>query len=104
MIAVDSPVLVELLSNRPQADAVEANRAEPGRRAAVVRSDVGRSLRLLRGGAEVLEALEEMVPVSTRWLVGTARRRCTAVIARGGESRSWTNSWSAPTHCCSATA
>ena len=67
MIAVDSPVLVELLSNGPQADAVEA----------ILRQS-------LVGGRVVV---------------------CGATLASvAAAAAACTNSWSAPTHCCSVTA
>jgi len=62
MIAVDSPVLVELLSNGPQADAVEAclRQSLVGGRVVVCGATLAEICAALRGGAEVLEALEEM--------------------------------------------
>ncbi|HCT26986.1 MAG TPA: VapC toxin family PIN domain ribonuclease, partial [Stenotrophomonas sp.] len=62
MIAVDSPVLVELLSNGPQADAVEAilRQSLVGGRVVVCGATLAEVCASLRGGAEVLEALEEM--------------------------------------------
>lgn len=62
MIAVDSPVLIELLSNGPQADAVEAclRQSLVGGRVVVCGATLAEVCAALRGGAEVLEALEEM--------------------------------------------
>lgn len=62
MIAVDSPVLVELLSNGPQADAVEAclRQSLVGGKVVVCGATLAEVCASLRGGAEVLEALEEM--------------------------------------------
>ena len=62
MIAVDSLVLVELLSNGPQADAVEAclRQSLVGGRVVVCGATLAEICAALRGGAEVLEALEEM--------------------------------------------
>jgi len=62
MIAVDSPVLIELLSNGPQADAVEAclRQSLVGGRVVVCGASLAEVCAALRGGAEVLEALEEM--------------------------------------------
>ncbi|MCW6026582.1 type II toxin-antitoxin system VapC family toxin [Stenotrophomonas sp. TWI700] len=62
MIAVDSPVLIELLSNGPQADAVEACLRQNlvGGRVVVCGATLAELCASLRGGAEVLEALEEM--------------------------------------------
>jgi len=62
MIAVDSPVLIELLSNGPQADAVEAclRQCLVGGRVVVCGATLAEVCAALRGGAEVLEALEEM--------------------------------------------
>ncbi|WWW37363.1 type II toxin-antitoxin system VapC family toxin [Stenotrophomonas rhizophila] len=62
MIAVDSPVLIELLSNGPQADAVEACLRQNlvGGRVVVCGATLAELCAALRGGAEVLEALEEM--------------------------------------------
>lgn len=61
-IAVDSPVLIELLSNGPQADAVEAclRQSLVGGRVVVCAVTLAQVCAALRGGAEVLEALEEM--------------------------------------------
>jgi len=62
MIAVDSPVLVELLSNGPQADAVEAclRQSLVGGRVVVCGATLAEICASLRGGAEVLEAVEDM--------------------------------------------
>ncbi|WP_369916667.1 type II toxin-antitoxin system VapC family toxin [Xanthomonas sp. NCPPB 3005] len=62
MIAVDAPVLIELLSNGPQADAVEACLRQNlvGGRVVVCAATLAELCAALRGGAEVLEALEEM--------------------------------------------
>ncbi|WP_434031268.1 type II toxin-antitoxin system VapC family toxin [[Pseudomonas] boreopolis] len=61
-IAVDSPVLIELLSNGPQADAVEAclRQSLVGGRVVVCGTTLAELCAALQGGAEVLEALEEM--------------------------------------------
>ena len=62
MIAVDSPVLIELLSDGPRADAVEAclRQALVGGRVVVCGTTLAELCAALRGGAEVQEALEEM--------------------------------------------
>ena len=62
MIAVDSAVLIELLADRPQADAVEAclRQCLTGGRVVVCDVALARISASLRGGAEVLGALEEM--------------------------------------------
>ena len=62
MIAVDSPVLIELLSNGPQADAVEAGLRQSlvGGRVVICGVTLAEICASLRGGAEVQEALEEM--------------------------------------------
>ena len=62
MIAIDSPVLIELLSNGPRADAVEAclRQALVGGRVVICGTTLAEICASLRGGAEVLEALEEM--------------------------------------------
>ena len=62
MIAVDSPVLIELLSNGARADAVEAclRQALVSGRVVVCGTTLAEICASLRGGAEVLEALEEM--------------------------------------------
>ena len=62
MIAVDSPVLIELLSNGPRADAVEAclRQSLVSGRVVVCGTTLAEICASLRGGAEVLEALEEM--------------------------------------------
>lgn len=62
MIAVDSPVLIELLSNGPRADAVEAclRQALVSGKVVVCGTTLAEICASLRGGAEVLEALEEM--------------------------------------------
>lgn len=62
MIAVDSPVLIELLSNGERADAVEAclRQALVSGRVVVCGTTLAEICASLRGGAEVLEALEEM--------------------------------------------
>ena len=62
MIAVDSPVLIELLSDGPRADAVEAclRQALVGGRVVVCGTTLAEICASLRGGAEVQEALEEM--------------------------------------------
>ena len=62
MIAVDSAVLIELLADRPQADAVEAclRQCLTGGRVVVCDVALAQISASLRGGAEVLGALEEM--------------------------------------------
>ena len=62
MIAVDSAVLIELLSNGPQADAVEAclRQSLVGGRVVICGVVLAEICASLRGGAEVQEALEEM--------------------------------------------
>lgn len=62
VIAVDFPVLVELLTDRPQADAVEAALRQCLVSGRVVVCDVvlAEMSAVLRGGAEVLGVLEEM--------------------------------------------
>ena len=62
MIAVDSPVLIELLSNGERADAVEAclRQALVSGRVVVCGTTLAEICASLRGGAQVLEALEEM--------------------------------------------
>ena len=62
MIAVDSPVLIELLSNGPQADAVEASlrQALEGGRVVICGTTLAEICASLSGGAQVQEALEEM--------------------------------------------
>lgn len=62
MIAVDSPVLIALLADRPQADAVEAclRQCLVEGRVVVCDAVLAELSAALRGGAEVLEALEEM--------------------------------------------
>jgi predicted nucleic acid-binding protein len=62
MVAVDSPVLIELLSNGERADAVEAclRQALVSGRVVVCGTTLAEICASLRGGAEVLEALEEM--------------------------------------------
>lgn len=109
MIAVDSPVLVELLSNGPQADAVEAilRQSLVGGRVVVCGATLAEVCASLRGGAEVLEALEEMgvhfnpMEAKSALRAGEMHRRHRQ---RSGSRQAWMNSWSAPTHCCSAMA
>ena len=62
MIAVDSPVLIELLSDGPRADAVEAclRQSLIGGRVVVCDVSLAEVCATLRGGAEVQDALEEM--------------------------------------------
>ena len=62
MIAVDSPVLIELLSDGPRADAVEAclRQALVGGRVVLCGTTLAEICASLRGGAEVQGALEEM--------------------------------------------
>lgn len=61
-IAVDSHVLIELLSNGPQADAVESSlrQALVGGRVVICSNTLAEICASLRGGAEVQEALDEM--------------------------------------------
>ena len=62
MIAVDSPVLIELLSDGPRADAVEAclRQALVGGRVVVADAALAQLCARLKNGAEALGALEEM--------------------------------------------
>ncbi|MEG1681274.1 MAG: type II toxin-antitoxin system VapC family toxin [Stenotrophomonas sp.] len=62
MIAVDSPVLLERLSDGPRADAVEAclRQALVGGRVVICGTTLAEICASLRGGAEVQGALEEM--------------------------------------------
>ena len=62
MIAVDSPVLIALLSNGPQADAVESclRRALMEGRVVVCGTTLAEICTSLREGAQAQEALEEM--------------------------------------------
>jgi len=62
MIAIDAPVLVELLTNGPQADAAEACLRQCLGNGKVVVSDAALAelCAALRNGAEALGALEEM--------------------------------------------
>lgn len=62
MIAVDSPVLIELLSDGPQADAVESclRQSLVGGRVVVCDASLAEICAALRGGAQAQEALEEM--------------------------------------------
>lgn len=62
MIAVHSPVLIELLSNGERADAVEAclRQSLVSGKVVVCGTTLAEICASLRGGAEVLEALEEM--------------------------------------------
>jgi len=62
VIAVDAPVLIELLSDGPQADAVESclRQSLVGGRVVVCDISLAQICAALRGGAEVQEALEEM--------------------------------------------
>ena len=62
MIAVESPVLIELLSDGPRADAVEAclRQALVGGRVVICGTTLAEICASLRGGAEVQGALEEM--------------------------------------------
>ncbi len=62
MFAVDSPDLIELLADRPQADAVEAclRQCLVDGRVVVCDTVLAEISAALRGGAEVLGALEEM--------------------------------------------
>lgn len=62
MIAVDAPVLVELLTDGPRADAVEASLRQCLGSGRVVLSDaaLAQLSAALRNGSEALAALEEM--------------------------------------------
>lgn len=62
MIAIDSAVLVELLANGPQADAAESclRQCLVGGRVVVCGAALAEVCATLRGGDEVLGALEEM--------------------------------------------
>ncbi|RXR07343.1 type II toxin-antitoxin system VapC family toxin [Pseudoxanthomonas composti] len=62
MIAIDSPVLIDLLANGPQADAAEACLRQCLGSGRVVVCDVALAeiCASLRGGAEALGVLEEM--------------------------------------------
>lgn len=62
MIAVDAPVLVELLANGPHADAVEATLRQTlvGGRVVVSDAALAKVASSLRNGADALAALEEM--------------------------------------------
>lgn len=62
MIAVDAPVLVELLTDGPRADAVEASLRQALGSGRVVLSDpaLAQVCAQLRNGADALAALEEM--------------------------------------------
>lgn len=62
MIAVDAPVLVELLADGPHADAVESTlrQALGSGRVVVCDAALAQLSAALRNGAEVLAALEEM--------------------------------------------
>ena len=62
MIAIDSPVLVELLANGPQADAAEACLRQCLASGRVVVCDIALAevCSALRNGAEALTVLEEM--------------------------------------------
>ncbi len=62
MIAVDAPVLIELLANGVRADAVETSlrQALGGGRVVVCDASLARVAAALRNGADALAALEEM--------------------------------------------
>lgn len=62
MIAIDAPVLVELLTDGPQADAVEAclRQCLAGGRVVVADAALAELCASLKNGAEALGALEEM--------------------------------------------
>ena len=62
VIAIDAPVLVELLTDGPQADAVESclRQCLVGGRVVVCDAALARLCAALRNGAEALGALEEM--------------------------------------------
>lgn len=62
MIAVDAPVLVELLADGPRADSAEAclRQALAGGRVVVCDAALASLCAALRNGAEALAALEEM--------------------------------------------
>ncbi len=109
MIAIDAPVLVQLLTDGPQADAAEACLRQCLGNGKVVVSDVALAelCASLRNGAEALSALEEMVCTSTRWRPSRrcAPARCSDARASAAAARGRSPiSWSAPTRCCSATA
>ena len=92
MIAVDAPVLVELLSDGPRADAVETSLRQclGGGRVVVCDAALAQVSAALRNGAEALSALEEMgvhfsaVESKSALRAGEMLRR---LRQRGGEPR-----------------
>ena len=96
MIAVDSPVLIELLSDGPRADAVEAclRQALVGGRVVVCGTTLAELCASLRGGAQVQEALEEMgihfspLEAKSALRAGEMQRR---QRQRGGDTRPTTD-------------
>lgn len=92
MIAVDTPVLVELLTDGPRADAVEACLRQCLGNGRVVLCDatLAELCSALRNGADALAALEEMgvhfsaVEAKSALRAGEMQRRHRA---RGGEER-----------------
>lgn len=108
MIAVDAPVLVELLTDGPRADAAEAclRQALGSGRVVVCDAALAGVCASLRNGAEALGALEDMGvhynPVESKSALRAGemqrrqRRSVAAMCARSPIS------WSARTHCCNA--
>lgn len=96
MIAVDAPVLIELLSDGPAADAVETSLRQTLGSGRVVVCDVvlARISAALRNGADALAALEEMgvhysaIEPKSALRAGEMQRR---QRQRGGEVRSIAN-------------
>ncbi|HVJ38005.1 MAG TPA: type II toxin-antitoxin system VapC family toxin [Stenotrophomonas sp.] len=92
MIAIDAPVLVQLLTDGPQADAAEACLRQCLGNGKVVVSDVALAelCASLRNGAEALSALEEMgvhfnpVEAKSALRAGEMQRRSRQ---RGGSTR-----------------
>ncbi|MDH5829842.1 type II toxin-antitoxin system VapC family toxin [Luteimonas sp. M1R5S18] len=92
MIAVDAPVLVELLADGPRADAVETSLRQclGGGRVVVCDAALAQVSAALRNGAEALAALEEMgvhfsaVESKSALRAGEMLRR---LRQRGGEPR-----------------
>jgi hypothetical protein len=110
VIAVDSPVLIELLSDGPRADAVEAclRQALVGGRVVVCGTTLAEICASLRGGAEVQEALEEMgihfSPLEAKSALRAGEMHRATASAMPVTCAGSTISWSAPTPCSSATA
>ena len=108
MIAIDSPVLIDLLADGPHADAAEACLRQCLSAGPVVVCDVALAevCAALRDGAEALSVLEEMsirfspVEAKSALRAGEMLRRHRQRVAPGTASAS---SWSAPTRCSSAT-